>query len=350
MLAAGARAQHAPHGLGLERPRPEPLQLAGRARKHDDDAVSPCRARSRAPFPRGRATARPREASPACALPSGTSPYGRPSRSAIVREMVPICRSSSSSTASGGRRTRATSSTVRSSCVGPRPPETRQRSAANASRNAASRSSARRRPRSRSAPARARGEPPPRRGTARCGPPAPPERAREPVTTIAARGRLKWTARVIRRAVTTNVVPAGQLDPVAVHAHGDVVGCAERELQRAAVERLLCWPRSSVPLYSSLPADEVSRTSIHELPAVAPTTRCTRPARGQRAGRAGALCEAGHGLSLRAAELPRGDDERRRDRDRDERDRGHPSTLAGRGRAAAPERDAPGRARRPRRP
>ena len=53
--------------------------------------------------------------------PAAKSEYGRPSRSAIVREMLPICASSSSSRTSGRPATRATSSTVRSSWVGTEP-------------------------------------------------------------------------------------------------------------------------------------------------------------------------------------------------------------------------------------
>ncbi len=73
--------------------------------------------------------------------PEAKSPYGLRSRSATAREIDSISCSSASSTTSSSPAARATTSTVRSSCVGPRPPETRHASASNPSRRAVSSSS-----------------------------------------------------------------------------------------------------------------------------------------------------------------------------------------------------------------
>ena len=54
-------------------------------------------------------------------------------------------------------------------------------------------------------------------------------------------------ARVILRAVTTNVVPPRKLDPVAVHATVTFCGSASASC-RERPSNDLCWPRSSVPL------------------------------------------------------------------------------------------------------
>ena len=156
------------------------------------------RRRRRSPVSRtmpGAVPARPSEIAPSGSVaclrtPVVNSVYERPSRSAIAREMAPISRSSASSRMSERPATRATSSTVRSSCVGPRPPETRQRSASKPSRNACSRSS------TRSPTIAIRAGSSPRRTTsaARNGPLRScrsPRTSSEPVTTIAARGRLK---------------------------------------------------------------------------------------------------------------------------------------------------------------
>ena len=61
-------------------------------------AVVRSRARARARSRRGRARVRPPGASPACARRCANSVYGRPRRSAIIRETAPISRSSTAST------------------------------------------------------------------------------------------------------------------------------------------------------------------------------------------------------------------------------------------------------------
>ena len=112
----------------------------------------------------------------------------RPMRSANAREIASISRSRLSSTTSARPATRATISTVRSSWVGPRPPETRQRSAVNPSASARSRSSGRSPTmviRSGSSPRRSASD-------ARNGPlrsVRSPRTSSLPVTTTAARGR-----------------------------------------------------------------------------------------------------------------------------------------------------------------
>ena len=124
---AVARREHRLQRRARERGRPEPAQLAGRAREHDDDARRrpPRRARRRACRADHVGTLGDRGL---LRTPAAKSAYGRRSRSAT-------CARSPRSGARARRRherppaTRATSSTVRSSWVGPRPPETRQRSA-----------------------------------------------------------------------------------------------------------------------------------------------------------------------------------------------------------------------------
>ena len=126
----GAR-QHTPHGRRLQSARPQPAQLAGRAGHHDDDA--PVRVDDEA---------RRGSGGPEHVAPSGSrrllahalrevrvrpSAGGRRGRARSPRSPLELA-----STTSGRPATFATSSTVRSSWVGPRPPETRQRSASHA--------------------------------------------------------------------------------------------------------------------------------------------------------------------------------------------------------------------------
>ena len=82
----------------------------------------------------GAVPASPSETAPSGSVaclrtPVSKSAYGRRSRSANALEIRSISAFSPSSTRSGRPAARATSSTVRSSCVGPRPPETTHRSA-----------------------------------------------------------------------------------------------------------------------------------------------------------------------------------------------------------------------------
>ncbi len=125
--AARSRARAARAGAA---PRAGP---AARRRR-----TCPCRARRPGAVP-----ARPSETAPsgsvAClTTPGAKSAYGRRRRSATVRETRSISASSSESTSMARPATRATSSSVRSSCVGPSPPETRQTSACIPSRSASS--------------------------------------------------------------------------------------------------------------------------------------------------------------------------------------------------------------------
>ena len=158
-LATGAAAR--PAGPAARRPRCRRARARGPAR---------CR--------RARASSAPSGIVACLRTPASKSAYGRPSRSAKAREMAPICSCSSSSTRSPTPAARATSSTVRSSCVGPSPPETTQRSAPRALRPAPPRAPLRGRRRSRSAPARPRAAAAPPRGTARSGRGARRARAR----------------------------------------------------------------------------------------------------------------------------------------------------------------------------
>ena len=119
--------------------------------------------------------------------PGAKSAYGRSSRVATERDSSSIAASSSSSTCSPTPAAWASSSIVRSSCVGPSPPETTSRSCASPARSAGSRSPGRRR-RSRSRPGRRRAaRRSAREDTARSGPTGRRARAPSPTPTIAAR-------------------------------------------------------------------------------------------------------------------------------------------------------------------
>src|SRR5207253_2704834 len=121
------------------------------------------------------------------------SAYGRPRRSATAREIASISRASSSSTTSSTPAARARSSTVRSSWVGPRPPETRHASASSPSRSAASSSAGA----SPTIEMRAGSRPCARASAARKGPfrsVRSPRTSSLPVTTTTARGRALFGA------------------------------------------------------------------------------------------------------------------------------------------------------------
>ena len=120
-----ARASTRRTGSVSSAARPEPLQLARRPRKHDD------RRARRLEHEAGRRAREPEDVAPsgsvACFVtPCAKSAYGRFSRSATRARSPSISASSSASTTSSRPGGPATSSTVRSSCVGPSPPETRQ--------------------------------------------------------------------------------------------------------------------------------------------------------------------------------------------------------------------------------
>ena len=101
--ARGARAsivsrQDPLERLRLDRPRPQPLQLARRAREHDDHAACPRRARRPGAVP-----AMPSETAPSGSVacfrtPGAKSAYGRRMRSAKRREICSISASSAAST------------------------------------------------------------------------------------------------------------------------------------------------------------------------------------------------------------------------------------------------------------
>ena len=185
--------------VDLERLRPEPLQLARRARQ--DDHRRPVRVDDEA----GRGAGEPEagrargHASPACARPPRSR---RTAASAAPRPCARSLRSglpAPSSTCSSRPATFATISTVRSSCVGPSPPEQATRSAeASASRSAVSSSPG-------SSPTisiRAGSSPSASSERARNGPfrsVRSPRTSSLPVTTITARGRpapgLNWRRR-----------------------------------------------------------------------------------------------------------------------------------------------------------
>ena len=120
-----APVEHAAHVGGLERARPEPLQLRRRPGQHDhrrpvcvDDEAG-----RRAGEAEDRR--RPRARSPAWSPPPRSPRTGRFIRSATMRETPSICASSSASTRMPSPATFATIATVRSSCVGPSPPDVR---------------------------------------------------------------------------------------------------------------------------------------------------------------------------------------------------------------------------------
>ena len=178
-----------PHRLGLERAGPEPLQLRRRAGKDDRDAVP------RSSTMPGAVPASPSDTPPsgsvACLrIPGSKSTNGRRNRVAMSRETLRISASSSGSTRRLRPATRARISTVRSSCVGPSPPDTSRRSARRPSRRASSRSS------SRSPTMEIRAGSKPRRSASRAkkGPLRSlrsPRTSSLPVATTTARSRLK---------------------------------------------------------------------------------------------------------------------------------------------------------------
>ena len=185
---AHARGRAAPARSRARGARAAGARAAGRAARRR--RTLPCRGRLQGAVP-----ARPREIPPSGSVaclrtPVANSVYERPRRVANACEISPIRRSSSSSRTSGRPATRATSSTVRSSCVGPRPPETRQRSASKPWANALSRSSTR----SPTIAIRTGSRPSRTASAARNGPLRSwrsPRTSSEPVTTIAACGRVK---------------------------------------------------------------------------------------------------------------------------------------------------------------
>ena len=199
--------EHALHRLGRERVRPQPLQLARRARAARPRRSRRCRGRRPGAVP-----ARPIENAPsgsvACFVTPCCEVRVRPPHplGEAARDRLDLALERSRRRRARGRRPRASSSIVRSSCVGPSPPETSSRSASRALgerlRQLLDSVADDRDPR--------RLEPEPhelaRRGTGPFRSLRSPRTSSLPVTTIAARGAaVKPTRRVPKtpRAVTT---------------------------------------------------------------------------------------------------------------------------------------------------
>ena len=103
--------EHAPHGLGLERARPQPLQLARWAWKHDHDRARRLHFEYHGTVPASPTTRRRRESSPACgrrARNRRTGAAAAPPR----RRSSSICAASSSSVCNPTPAARASSSIV----------------------------------------------------------------------------------------------------------------------------------------------------------------------------------------------------------------------------------------------
>ena len=127
----------------------------------------------------------------------------------------------------------------------------------------------------------------------------------------------------ILRAVTTNEVPAGSSTRFPFTRTRTFSGFLSAS-RRPRPVNVFFWPRSSVPLYSGSRVTRAGRTSIHESPAAARTTRFTMRAFDPIAPSAARRVEPGRDLGLGVTELPSGDDERGHDGDRDERKDGDP--------------------------
>ena len=295
----------------------------------------------------GAVPARPSDTAPAGSVacfvtPVVKSEYGRPSRSAIRREIASISRSSASSTTSSRPAARATISTVRSSCVGPRPPgheaEVGRHPVAQRPLEVLRAVADDRDP---------LGVEP--ESLRLCG-----EERAVPVLPLAAhelaprdddrrprpRAGGRQEERTIRRAVTTNTVPAGSSTRLPFRRTTTLSGFSSASWRRRPSNGFP-WPRSSVPLYSSRPATEpdahlhprVALDGAHDELQPTPTAavRLLRrlPVRGQ----------AGHFLVLRPAEAPSGDHERGDDGDGEERD-DRDAGFAGRAAIPALDRNA----------
>ena len=334
-------AEHAPHRLALERARPQPPQLPRRAGQHDDDARARCRARARAPCRRSRATTAPSGSVACFVTPRRSRAYGRRRRSANrAGDRLDLAPRALGRHGAAAPATRATSSTVRSSCVGPSPPETRHTSA--------SKPAAQRRlevggivaddqdPRRLSPSASASA-----RRTARCRSVRSPRTSSLPVTTIAARGRALTPLTAV--APETVSRPAARAGTPAVDLDDDVAAARDRERQRLRREAL------ELPLLERAACRAACREApahLHERRALdgarpqhAPAVR---RARRRRPRGVAALTPVDLRLVV-AAEAPRRDHERRHEQDRGQRDRDGAATRAARGADAAARR---GRARR----
>ena len=218
-LAGAVEPEHSPRAGCRARSSTRRSGSVSRARGHSccSSAGGPGRTTTGArPVSRtnpGAVPTRPRESAPSGSVacfrtPGSKSVYGRRSRSAIRRETAPISSLSPSSRSSARPAAFATSSTVRSSCVGPSPPETTHRSASSAIPSTASSSSG-------SSPTieiRAGSTPSTSSWPARNGPfrsVRSPRTSSLPVTTIAARGRNYRAARRGRSGCAAAPPPTG---------------------------------------------------------------------------------------------------------------------------------------------
>jgi len=136
-------AEDAAHRFAFERDGPQALELGRRSGATRRPPSPRARGRDRVRYPPARERSHLRESSPA----SARLPRSRHRDAPAVRRTRGRCRRSEHAAPSSSRSptpvARATSSTVRSSCVGPRPPETTQRSACIPSANAPASSSSR---------------------------------------------------------------------------------------------------------------------------------------------------------------------------------------------------------------
>ena len=324
MLAAGAAREHR-RTASVSRARGHRRWSSRGGPGSTTTTQSPRSSTSPGAVRRARARRSPRAASPACARPGRRRRTTGPADPRSSRDTLPICSSSSSSTTSGRPAARATSSTVRSSCVGPSPPETRQRSAFIASgtraRGRRAISDDRDRRRLQAEADRLGGE---ERSVAvlplaadELGAGDDDRRARA----------AQEVARMILCDVTRNVVPCGRSTRFpfsrtrrSAARRVRAAGSARRTTS-AGPARVCRCTAASRPRTSS-------RTSIQELPALARTTSRAVPFALGASARALTGRKPGNLRALRAAEIPRGDHERGHDRDRDQRHDGHPR-LAG---------------------
>ena len=114
----------------LERARPEPLQLAGRPGQHDDDASLPLSRTRPGAVPAMPSTIAPSGSVACLRTPAAKSAYGRPQPLGEPRARSPSISASSAGVDHERRAGDARDELdVRSSWVGPSPPETRHTSA-----------------------------------------------------------------------------------------------------------------------------------------------------------------------------------------------------------------------------
>ena len=317
------------------------LQLARRARQRDRDAVARVEHERRRRARRGRPRAR-RPGSVACfARPSAKSAYGRRSRSATARESASICALELARRRTSPRRPRAaSSSTVRSSWVGPRPPETTQQVVLRGLARARASSSAAPSPtiviRAGSTPRREQRR---ARGTGRC------RSLRSPRTSSRARD----DDRRARRAAQREAVPTPSA--VTVTRRGLPPGTCTRLPQRPDARGS---PGEPTLTQKRLPLNAPAARPARSCPGrAAPGRGRMRPATVDvvepRDGRAlertavrdaasaavlACVCVLATAGGLSPLALPRGDHDHRHDGDRGERDRTTSSRAGGSGAAA----------------